>query len=239
MVYQKDVFLCHASEDKSAVIRPLAIALDAVGISYWLDEAEIHWGDSITGKVNEGLRQSRFVVVVMSEAFVAKHWPQREFNAVLNEEASTGEVCVLPLIVGSRTERRHIMSEYPLLNDKLYLEWDGGADKVVQALKGKLGMPESVPNDATAPKIRGSVGDTSPFPMPHMRRQHTQRDKDVFLRSTYSTISQYFQNALAHLQQQVAGVEIEFDPSPPVNSWARSITMEYPRSNLRYGSGDS
>lgn len=142
MVYQKDVFLCHASEDKSAVIRPLAIALDAVGISYWLDEAEIHWGDSITGKVNEGLRQSRFVVVVMSEAFVAKHWPQREFNAVLNEEASTGEVRVLPLIVGSRTERRHIMSEYPLLNDKLYLEWDGGADKVVQALKGKLGMQQ-------------------------------------------------------------------------------------------------
>ena len=88
----KDVFLCHASEEKPTVIRPLAEALGKAGISYWLDAVEIKWGDSITGRVNEGLKNSRFVVVVLSKAFLNKNWPSFEFNAVLNIGASTGGV---------------------------------------------------------------------------------------------------------------------------------------------------
>ena len=68
----RDIFLCHASEDKSAVVRPLASAFERDGFSVWLDEAEIAWGDSITSKVNEGLKSSRYVVVVLSRAFLAK-----------------------------------------------------------------------------------------------------------------------------------------------------------------------
>jgi len=68
----RDIFLCHAGEDKLAVVRPLASAFERDGVSVWLDEAEIAWGDSITAKVNEGLKSSRYVVVVLSRAFLAK-----------------------------------------------------------------------------------------------------------------------------------------------------------------------
>jgi hypothetical protein len=52
----RDIFVCHASEDKGDVVRRLAEAFTAAGVSCWYDEAEIQWGDSITQKVNEGLK---------------------------------------------------------------------------------------------------------------------------------------------------------------------------------------
>ncbi len=75
----RDIFICHATEDKDDVVRPMAEAFSQAGISCWYDEAEIKWGDSITQKVNEGLHISRYVIVVLSSAFMAKKWPQRTF----------------------------------------------------------------------------------------------------------------------------------------------------------------
>ena len=42
-----DVFVAHASEDKSEVARPLAQELRADGLAVWFDEFEISIGDSI------------------------------------------------------------------------------------------------------------------------------------------------------------------------------------------------
>ena len=50
----RDVFICHAREDRERVVDPIAEALARVGVSCWLDQAEIRWGDSVTGEVNEG-----------------------------------------------------------------------------------------------------------------------------------------------------------------------------------------
>jgi hypothetical protein len=78
-----DVFISHASEDKTTVARPLAAALEAAGLRVWIDEAQLKIGDSLRQKLDEGLSQSRFGVVVLSPAFFAKQWPQRELGAIL------------------------------------------------------------------------------------------------------------------------------------------------------------
>ncbi|MFN9675220.1 MAG: toll/interleukin-1 receptor domain-containing protein [Microcystis sp.] len=80
----KDVFICHASEDKPGVVEPLVDAFEQANISYWYDKAEIKWGDSITKKVNEGLRISHFVIVVISKAFLSKNFPQTELYSTLD-----------------------------------------------------------------------------------------------------------------------------------------------------------
>ena len=46
-IQRKDVFICHASEDKRSVIHPLVEAFKKAKISCWVDEAEINWGDVI------------------------------------------------------------------------------------------------------------------------------------------------------------------------------------------------
>jgi hypothetical protein len=141
----RDIFLCHASEDKSAVVRPLASAFERDGFSVWLDEAEIAWGDSITSKVNEGLKLSRYVVVVLSRAFLAKNWPKQELWAVLSIEARTGQVKVLPILVGTHADVEYFLAEFPLLDGKRYLLWDGAPQPVVREFRDLIG--KHLPND--------------------------------------------------------------------------------------------
>ncbi|WP_224290945.1 toll/interleukin-1 receptor domain-containing protein [Streptomyces olivaceus] len=61
-----DVFISHASEDKEAVARPLRNALTKLGVTVWLDEAQMRIGHSLRRKIDEGIRASRFGIVVLS-----------------------------------------------------------------------------------------------------------------------------------------------------------------------------
>ena len=58
-----DVFISHASEDKEEVVRPLANALRKAGLKVWYDEFELHIGDSLRRKIDQGLAKSRFGIV--------------------------------------------------------------------------------------------------------------------------------------------------------------------------------
>jgi len=115
-IYQFRVFLCHASEDKNDVILPLTRALKSADIDYWVDSAAIKLGDSITEKVNEGLRTSNYCILVLSKSFVGKPWPERELNSILNMRIAA-EKEIIPVLVGTAEEQIKIRNNYPLLND--------------------------------------------------------------------------------------------------------------------------
>jgi len=203
----RDVFLCHASEDKTSVLRPLVSALERAGITCWYDEAEIRWGDSVVDKVNEGLRQSQYVLVVLSQAFIEKHWPQRELNAILNVEASTGEVRVLPLLVGNREQLKTILATYPILNDKAFKCWESDPQPIIEALQSRLGEPAaSHTEDSRTRRVEGSS-----IPMPTVRRQFTQRDKDEFLRRAFEEVKALFQTAARELEGRYPEIDAEVE----------------------------
>ena len=67
--FSHDVFLSHASEDKDDVARPLAIALQGHGLRVWYDEFELNIGDNLVTKLNAGIRNSRFGILVLSKTF--------------------------------------------------------------------------------------------------------------------------------------------------------------------------
>lgn len=204
----RDIFICHASEDNEEIVRPLVEAFTQANISCWYDEAEIKWGDSITQKVNEGLSLSRYVIVVFSTSFVAKNWPQKELNAVLNLEASTGEVKVLPLLVGSQKEQADILAKYPLLNDKRYLPWDGNLRKIIEALQSRLGIESGDANVTTRQTTVKGIG--LRIPLPKIKKKFMQRDRDMFLRDAFGIVKQYFQNALTELERNYQEVQSDF-----------------------------
>lgn len=197
----KDVFLCHASEDKTGVVLPIFEALKASSISCWLDQAEINWGDSLIEKINEGLANSRYVIVVLSERFLSKRWPQRELNAVLNIEASTGDTKVLPLVVGSID----LQEIFPLLNDKLYLTWSGDPSEIVKAIEPKLRASKNDSATTEPPQESRSI------PLPTINRKISQRDKDLFLKKSFSEMLGYFQEALSKLESHHEGIETDLD----------------------------
>jgi hypothetical protein len=131
----KQVFLSHASDDKERYVRPLAQKLEEKGITYWLDEAEIRWGDKIGQKINEGLKQASFIVVFLTQTFIGRNWTETELSAALNRENDEGCVVVLPIVVG---EPKDILANYPLLRDKSYQRWDSGLDRLVEELKNRV-----------------------------------------------------------------------------------------------------
>lgn len=123
----KDFFLCHASEDKANYVRPLADEMQRLGLSYWLDEAEVDWGDNLQQKINDGLRECRFVIAFLSEAFIGKQWPKKELYAALDMEDAEAGKKVLPLMLASPET---ILHEYPLLRQKVYVTFAEGASTI-------------------------------------------------------------------------------------------------------------
>jgi hypothetical protein len=119
----RDVFVCHAHVDRKRYVRPLAEALARRSISCWLDEAEIEPGESIVDAINEGLRLARYVLLVVSDAFLTREWPRRELNAAFMREVRDGRVVVIPILV---TEPTIWYEEFPLLADKLHYRWADG-----------------------------------------------------------------------------------------------------------------
>lgn len=134
---QRDVFLCHAHADKELFVRPVAEALRSYGVSSWLDEAEIRVGDHIAAKINEGLRESRFVVVFVTSTFMKRNWPLAELHAAFGMEARKGEVVVLPILA---VPAEDWAGKFPLFAEKMFLAWSIGIPNIVHAIAERVGV---------------------------------------------------------------------------------------------------
>src|SRR5262249_39541361 len=80
--FKYDVFISHSSKDKP-MVRELASRLKADGLSVWFDEWEISPGDIIGLKIEQGLEQSRTLVLVMSVNAFASEWVTLERHTAL------------------------------------------------------------------------------------------------------------------------------------------------------------
>lgn len=91
-----DIFISHASEDKDAIVRPLATILERLTVRVWYDEFSLQLGDSLTASIDKGLQESRYGLVVLSKAFLCKRWPEYEYRSLMTREID-GERAILPL----------------------------------------------------------------------------------------------------------------------------------------------
>jgi hypothetical protein len=95
---QRVVFLSHSSKDKP-IIRKLATDLTAAGVAVWLDEQKIRVGDSITESIAQGLADSDFFLIALSENSTSSDWVKRELNSALMDAISKRNVKVLPVLL--------------------------------------------------------------------------------------------------------------------------------------------
>jgi len=135
-----DAFICHASEDKAEVAEPLYSGLTEQGYRVWYDKAVLKMGDSLRRKIDEGLRLSRFGVVILSPSFFDKHWPQRELDGLAARETSSGEKVVLP--VWHKVTRDDVLRYSPPLADKVAANTSRGTEAVMAMIVEVLGAPK-------------------------------------------------------------------------------------------------
>jgi len=161
MKYDYDAFICHASEDKDTFVRKLAEELTEKGFRIWYDEFTITVGDSLLGKINEGLLQSKYGIVIFSKAFFDKQWPKRELEGLVALEEE-GQKKILP--VWLNVKRDDILKHYPTLANLYAADYSKGMDTVIKELLVVL-IPENADeNNHIEPTVFFYERTTEAFP---------------------------------------------------------------------------
>lgn len=153
-----DVFISHASEDKKDVARPLFDALTRLGWAVWLDELELKIGDSLSRQIDAALARSRFGIVILSPAFFAKEWPQRELGGLAARELATGAKVILP--VWHNVDHKYIAQRSLLLADRLGVLTSIGIDKVAREVAAVLS------EDAPGQPLKAAAGNDDEHDIP-------------------------------------------------------------------------
>jgi len=125
-----DVFVCHASEDKGQIARPLAEGLRSSGLIVWYDEFSLKLGDSLRESIDKGLADSRFGIVVLSHHFFSKSWPQAELNGLFAIETAGGGKKIIP--IWHEITKAEIIKYSPILADRVAVTTNIGLDAVLE-----------------------------------------------------------------------------------------------------------
>jgi hypothetical protein len=128
----------------------VAERLQKEGIAVWYDEWELTLGDRLLRKINEGLSNSRYGIVVLSKAFFAKEWPQKELDGLDALEVN-GRKVILP--IWHEVSRDDVAGFSPILAGRVAARSTEGMDSVVNKIL-------NVVRPATAPVAPGESSQT-------------------------------------------------------------------------------
>jgi TIR domain-containing protein len=111
------VFISYASADESFA-RMLVTDLEAAGIDVWFDEDEIVAGQSVIERINKGLSDFDFTLLLISSAFLASNWTKSETNAAIAAAIDSQRNSVIPVLI------EDVWNNVPLLiRDKHYADF--------------------------------------------------------------------------------------------------------------------
>src|SRR6266567_1200806 len=96
--FEYDVFLSHNAKDKPRV-RRLAERLKQAGLRVWFDEWNIGSGDIISLKVDEGLEQSRVLLLCISPNALGSDWVALERSTAIHRDPSNEGRRFIPLLL--------------------------------------------------------------------------------------------------------------------------------------------
>ncbi len=68
----RDVFLCHAWDDRKGVAKELHDLLESLGVSVWFSEKDVLLGSSLLREIDKGLAKSRVGIVLVTPALLRR-----------------------------------------------------------------------------------------------------------------------------------------------------------------------
>lgn len=66
----RDVFLCHAWQDRKEAAKELHDHLESFGASVWFSEKDVNLGEPLTRRIDQGLRDSKVGVVLVTKGML-------------------------------------------------------------------------------------------------------------------------------------------------------------------------
>jgi len=68
----RDVFLCHAWDDRKGAAKELHDLLESCGVSVWFSEKDVALGSSLLREIDKGLVKSRVGIVLVTPSFLKR-----------------------------------------------------------------------------------------------------------------------------------------------------------------------
>lgn len=68
----RDVFLCHAWDDRKEAAKSLHDLLESKGVTVWFSEKDILLGSSLLREIDKGLAKSRVGIVLVTPSFLKR-----------------------------------------------------------------------------------------------------------------------------------------------------------------------
>jgi hypothetical protein len=93
-----NAFVSHSGKDRQFVEK-LVADLWAVGVKAWYSKWEIKPGDSIPGKIDEGIEECEFFLIVLSRNSINAPWVQTELQAATVRKLSGKVRKIIPITV--------------------------------------------------------------------------------------------------------------------------------------------
>lgn len=133
-----DVFICYSSKDKQFIREKIIPEFKRQEIEYWFDAEQIKPVDRITEKIDEGLKDSRYIIACLSKNIFQSGWARAEFGAAINGELS-GRRKRLIVVTVDDIDHDGIQKISNLLVDKIRHKCSSKVelDKLIEFLKGE------------------------------------------------------------------------------------------------------
>lgn len=127
----RDVFLCHAWDDRSGPAKELHDLLESRGVSVWFSEKDVALGTPLLREIDKGLAKSRVGIVLVTPALLqrlkAEGIADKELSALLARER------LVPIVHDTTYEALREVS--PLLGSRSGLST---AEDSMASVAGKL-----------------------------------------------------------------------------------------------------
>ena len=98
-----DVFICHPGEDKPFAIL-LHRRLQQLGLRSYLDKESLSAGSAAPHLLEAAVKSTQIAVVLLSEEFFVREWPQRELRWYLDAHSERKHL-LIPVYLGLTNKR--------------------------------------------------------------------------------------------------------------------------------------
>lgn len=125
------VFISYANEDRLPFVQELYKELTDRGLKVWYDEREIHGGDYPRFQIDEGLKGSHFVILILSENYFKKYWTKSELEAIFSLEAEK-KIKLIPIL--KDIQHNEVKNFSPLLAGRISIQSQLGVKNIVNEI---------------------------------------------------------------------------------------------------------
>ncbi len=136
----RDVFLCHAWDDRQNVAKELHDLLESKGVAVWFSEKDVLLGSSLLREIDKGLAKSRIGIVLVTPCFLKRVKGEgiadKELSALLARDL------LVPIVHNTTFEELREVS--PLLGSRSGLSTIEDTMEVVAAKLAELVSPEVI-----------------------------------------------------------------------------------------------